>query len=323
MNLQETMMRQMFKVQIAMLGHVVVNGYREATGLGKLPDFSDLSAADQESLLKNVEFWLNNPTSPIAASHESWLATKIEEGWRLGETLDEQAKLSPFIRPFDSLPKDTRIMEELFRSAVRAVTYTQSAAPAYKRRMDLINFAIWQKFPDEPVETAGAKWNALPEDERMAVLADLQAKQDAEEALMRKRRERIEGTIKHFGLTPADWDGLTEDERIAKLDEHGALTGQGDFFSEQEKAQIAAQNAAMKEVAEGRDFPSEREVAEQAAPSADGMVAANDEPATPVKLSESADVAVEAGGQAPPVHVDSGPLEDNSGPVAGEVGRAP
>lgn len=281
MNPQDQMMQQMFKVQIAMLAHGVINGYRESAGLELFPQFDELDVGAQNEVIENVEFWLANPTAPASASHEVWLARNIEQGWRLGETLDEQAKTSPYIRPFDSLPKETRTMEYLFHAAVRAVTYTQDAAPAYKRRIDMINYAAQQKFPDDGPEEAGQKWNALPEDERMAILNDLQAQSDAARADMEKRRDWIDQTLKRFEMTPAAWMELTEEERVAKLDEHGAATGLGNWYTDEQKAQIAAQQAAIEAMIDNAELQN------TPAPNVEGMVPANDEPPTPAKLSES------------------------------------
>ena len=142
MNGQNGMMQHMFRVQIAMLAHGVVAGYRKVMGMEPMPPFSDLGAAEQDELLENVDFWLANPSAPIAASHEAWLARGISEGWRLGEALDNLAKLSPFIRPFDTLPKDMVVMEHLFRAAVDSVTRAGNELPEYRRRIERINAAI-------------------------------------------------------------------------------------------------------------------------------------------------------------------------------------
>ena len=238
MNGQDSMMQHMFRVQIAMLAHGVVNGYRKAAGLDPMPAFADLGAAEQDELLGNVDFWLANPSAPIAASHESWLARGIADGWRLSETLDQQAKLSPFIRPFDTLPKDVVMMEHLFRAAVDSVTSAQKDLPEYKRRIDRINAAIAREYGHiEDVLERARLWNLLPEERRTEILNKMREEEDAMRARFERRRRMIEGAMAHFQLTSPQWVDLDDDVRLAKLDEYGAISGDGNFLSEEERAQ--------------------------------------------------------------------------------------
>lgn len=299
MNGQDSMMQHMFRVQIAMLAHGVVNGYRKAAGLDPMPAFADLGAAEQDELLGNVDFWLANPSAPIAASHESWLARGIADGWRLGETLDQQAKLSPFIRPFDTLPKDVVMMEHLFRAAVDSVTSAQKDLPEYKRRIDRINAAIVREYGHiEDVLERARLWNMLPEERRTEILDKMRDEEDAMRARFERRRRMIEATMAHFALSAAEWVALDDDVRLAKLDEYGAISGDGNFLSEEERAQ------------------REKELAEEAA--ARAALVAMTERNEPVLEAAAADVV-----ELTPEVVVAAPVPDTEGmaPVepAGEV----
>lgn len=296
------MMQHMFRVQIAMLAHGVVAGYRKAMGLEPMPPFSDLGAAEQDELLENVDFWLANPSAPIAASHEAWLVRGIAEGWRLGETLDMQAKLSPFIRPFDTLPKDMVVMEHLFRAAVDSVTRAGNELPEYRRRIERINAAIARNYGHiEDVKERGRLWNLLPEEERMAILDKMRAEEDALRARMERRSRIITATLAHKKFTPAEWEALDDKVRLAHLDEYGAISGDGNFLNEEETAQrtkelaeqAAAQAAWIAERAERNKLVLEAApdaveltpevVVAAPAPDTEGMEPAPVEPAGEVK----------------------------------------
>ena len=300
MNGQNGMMQHMFRVQIAMLAHGVVAGYRKVMGMEPMPPFSDLGAAEQDELLENVDFWLANPSAPIAASHEAWLARGISEGWRLGEALDNLAKLSPFIRPFDTLPKDMVVMEHLFRAAVDSVTRAGNELPEYRRRIERINAAIARNYGHiEDVQERGRLWNLLPEEERMAILDKMRAEEDAMRARMERRSRIITATLAHFKLTPAEWEALDDDVRLTKLDEYGiTISGDGNFLNEEETAQrtkeLAEQAAAQAAWIAERSMPvpeaapdavelTPEVVVAAPAPDTEGMEPAPVEPAGEVK----------------------------------------
>ncbi len=41
-------------------------------------------------------------------AHENWVKQRISEGWELGETLDDRAKIHPNLLPYAHLPKTAR-----------------------------------------------------------------------------------------------------------------------------------------------------------------------------------------------------------------------
>ena len=277
MNPNDQMMQQMFKVQIAMMAHVILSAYNVSIGEEGRPPFNQLSVADQDAVIKEVEFHLANPDAPVGAAHESWVAQSVADGWRLGPAVDPVGKFSPYIRPFDSLSKTDQIKEHLFRAVVKSVTYTQNEAPAYHQRMQLLGAAVSRRFPDITDATeATALWNALTEEERQAEVDKLVAERDAIQAKNAARMDRIKRTMTYFTMDQDAWLALTEDERLAKLDEYGEITGEGPWLSPEEKVQAEAQKAAMERIVNG---PEGNPVAMMSA-LADEVAAqsANDEP---------------------------------------------
>lgn len=72
----------------------------------------------------NVEiapaFTLRNPDAGDSASHDSWSAERLGQGWSYGPMLDRDAKLHPNLVPFDQLPREQQFKDRLFRTVVLA-----------------------------------------------------------------------------------------------------------------------------------------------------------------------------------------------------------
>jgi hypothetical protein len=54
-------------------------------------------------------------------SHEGWLRFKEDDGWTYGEVKDEAAKTHPCLLPYDQLPADQKIKDDLFLAIVGAL----------------------------------------------------------------------------------------------------------------------------------------------------------------------------------------------------------
>ena len=64
---------------------------------------------------------LTNPDAGPQASHESWMAQKIAEGWVYGEVKDPERKTHHCIVPFADLPREQQAKDYLFRAVVHAL----------------------------------------------------------------------------------------------------------------------------------------------------------------------------------------------------------
>lgn len=53
--------------------------------------------------------------------HEAWAKTLLEKGWTYGERVDEELKMHPNLKPYESLPKPQRTKDALFIGVVNAV----------------------------------------------------------------------------------------------------------------------------------------------------------------------------------------------------------
>lgn len=56
-----------------------------------------------------------------SASHDSWMAQKLAEGWKHGDVKDVEAKTHPCIVPFEQLPPEQQFKDVLFKQTVHAL----------------------------------------------------------------------------------------------------------------------------------------------------------------------------------------------------------
>lgn len=107
--------------EVARMCHGVNRAYCQALG-----DYSQLiwgqaPAWQRDSAMNGVQFHLDNPDASAAASHESWLKEKQEDGWAYGPTKDEEEKLHPCFVPFHELPVEQQAKDFIFRVIVHAM----------------------------------------------------------------------------------------------------------------------------------------------------------------------------------------------------------
>ena len=89
-------------------------------------DFSQKSWSEAEtwqivSAEKGVEFRLANPEAGPDATHNSWSAEKVSQGWVYGDVKDADKKTHPCLVPFDQLPLFQQKKDRLFSAIVDAL----------------------------------------------------------------------------------------------------------------------------------------------------------------------------------------------------------
>lgn len=75
----------------------------------------------RESARKGVIFALGNPGATPEKQHEAWLADKKAQGFVYGPVKDLTAKVHPCMVPYDQLPQEQRVKDELFLAVVRSM----------------------------------------------------------------------------------------------------------------------------------------------------------------------------------------------------------
>ena len=107
----------MTKEAIASVCHEVNRAYCRALGdFSHLP-WNDAPQWQKKSAREGVEMHLNGNVGP-EASHKSWMASKLRDGWRYGKAKDSTAKTHPCLMPFDDLPVRQQAKDHICREIV-------------------------------------------------------------------------------------------------------------------------------------------------------------------------------------------------------------
>lgn len=106
---------------IAKACHEVNRAYCLALGDGSQPSWEDAPQWQKDSAVLGVRLHVNDPNAGPQASHESWMAQKLADGWEYGPTKDPEAKLHPCIVPFNELPVEQQAKDFIFRAVAHAL----------------------------------------------------------------------------------------------------------------------------------------------------------------------------------------------------------
>lgn len=107
-------------LKAAKAAHAGNKAYCESIGDDSQPEWKDAPDWQKESALAGVQFHIDNPDAEDSASHDSWMAQKVVDGWVHGEEKDPEAKTHPCIVPFEDLPEDQQHKDKLFKETVWA-----------------------------------------------------------------------------------------------------------------------------------------------------------------------------------------------------------
>jgi len=107
--------------QIARMCHEANRAYCRSIGDNSQPDWEEAPPWQKDSAYLGVLFHINNPTVGASASHDSWSAQKLEDGWTHGRTKDAEKKTHPCLVPFDKLPQEQQMKDYIFRGIVHAM----------------------------------------------------------------------------------------------------------------------------------------------------------------------------------------------------------
>lgn len=98
--------------------HEINRSYQADIGEEQSPPWADAPKWQRDSAIKGVGFVLDKPDATFADQHAEWMATKEAEGWTYGETKDEKVKTHPCLVPYDELPGEQQVKDQLFRDTV-------------------------------------------------------------------------------------------------------------------------------------------------------------------------------------------------------------
>jgi hypothetical protein len=106
--------------RIARMCHEVNKAYCEALGDFSQPAWEDAPQWQKDSAITGVCLHMINPDAGPQASHESWMAQKVDDGWVYGAVKRPEAKEHPCIVPFADLPTAQQAKDFIFRAVVHA-----------------------------------------------------------------------------------------------------------------------------------------------------------------------------------------------------------
>lgn len=106
---------------IAQVSHELNKAYCESIGDHSQLPWDDAPDWQQNSAINGVNFHLENPDASPAASHNSWLKQKEEEGWKYGLVKNPETKEHPCFVPYDELPISQRSKDYIFRQTVHSL----------------------------------------------------------------------------------------------------------------------------------------------------------------------------------------------------------
>jgi hypothetical protein len=110
----------MDREKIAFVCHEVNKAYCEALNDFSQPAWEDAPKWQRDSARLGVALHVAEDVGP-EASHMSWMAQKLDEGWAYGPIKDPVTKLHPCIVPFDKLPREQQAKDFIFRAVVHAL----------------------------------------------------------------------------------------------------------------------------------------------------------------------------------------------------------
>lgn len=116
--------------QVARVAHEVNRAYCLALGDTSQPAWEDAPQWQRDSALLGVQLHTENPDAGPQASHESWMAQKVAEGWTYGPEKRPDLKQHHCMVPFDQLPREQQAKDYLFRAVVRALVRAPEHAAA-------------------------------------------------------------------------------------------------------------------------------------------------------------------------------------------------
>ena len=106
---------------IAMVCHAANKAWCEANGDNSQKNWEEAEDWQKDSAILGVQFKMNNPDAGHDAQHNSWMESKVSDGWVFGEVKDAEKKTHPCLVAFDKLPQFQQKKDALFVSIVEAL----------------------------------------------------------------------------------------------------------------------------------------------------------------------------------------------------------
>ena len=120
-------------LRAAMIAHASNRELRAILGEEDGGSWDEIPQEQRDSIQAGVFAIQEEPDLSPEASHEKWLARKLEEGWVHGAAQDNDAKVHPCVLPYVGIPDEQKFKDTLFGAVVRAVLFNVSGREAMDR----------------------------------------------------------------------------------------------------------------------------------------------------------------------------------------------
>lgn len=104
----------------AKAAHEVNRAYCASFGDTSQVPWSDAPQWQKDSAISGVKAIAADPTLTPAQQHMLWWEQKKNDGWVFGKVKDAEKKTHPCMVPYNELPLDQRMKDNLFGTVVRA-----------------------------------------------------------------------------------------------------------------------------------------------------------------------------------------------------------
>ncbi len=105
--------------KIARVCYEVIRAYCQAMGDFTRPNWEHAEDWLKAFVIREVQFFIDNPKALPSAFHETWLKEKTAEGWKYGAVEDVVLKEHPYCVPYWGLSKEHRVKDFIFEAIVR------------------------------------------------------------------------------------------------------------------------------------------------------------------------------------------------------------
>lgn len=108
--------------QVAQICHDGNKSLCEVNGDQSQKIWADAEQWQRDSAIAGVKFTLENPNAGADAQHNSWMADKLNDGWKYGNVKNPETKEHPCIVPYDELPSEQQAKDYLFKGIVNSLS---------------------------------------------------------------------------------------------------------------------------------------------------------------------------------------------------------
>lgn len=112
--------------------HEANRKYCQSIGDDSQVPWEEASESIKQSVYSGVLHIIENPQATPEDSHKNWLKDKAKAGWIYGTEKSEQYRTHPCIVPYDELPVEQKIKNEIFMMVVESMIETHLATEQLK-----------------------------------------------------------------------------------------------------------------------------------------------------------------------------------------------